>query len=212
VPRTTLLDIPQEEHDPRLAALRRSRDGSLLALHVLLLGAAGHNPTSSAACLFCSRSSVYRLVRLYRDGKLGVTVDTDGQRAAPVRPTILMPWITRSWGAFRKAPPRAYGWCRTRWRCATLAVALQANHGLAVSAGTVRRWLHALGWVWQRAKLVAKDDEPERVERLARIRLHAEPLHAGEVLVFADARAIPLVPTVGAAWMPKGALITASAT
>lgn len=64
MPRTTLLDIPQEEQEQILAAWRRSRYGYLLALHVLLLGAAGHNPTSMAACLCCARSRVYRIVRL----------------------------------------------------------------------------------------------------------------------------------------------------
>lgn len=101
-------------------------------------------------------------------------------------------------------PPRTYGWCRTRWSCATLAAQLQTKHGLAVSAWTVRRWLHELGWVWKRAKLVARDDDPERVERLARMRWQAEQLPAHEGMVFADERAIHLRPKVGAAWMPKG--------
>ncbi len=61
-----------------------------------------------------------------------------------------------------------------------------------------------MGWVWKRAKLVAKDDDPERVERLARIRFRAEHLHAHEVMVFADELDIHLLPKVGGAWMPKG--------
>jgi DNA-binding transcriptional MocR family regulator len=40
------LDIPQQEQDQMLAALRRSRYGSLLAVHILLLCTAGHNPTA----------------------------------------------------------------------------------------------------------------------------------------------------------------------
>jgi hypothetical protein len=36
MPTTTLLDIPQQEQVHMLAALRRARYGSLLALHVLL--------------------------------------------------------------------------------------------------------------------------------------------------------------------------------
>src|ERR671922_595570 len=160
-----------------LAALRRARYGYLLALHVILLCAAGHTPTEIATVLFCSRSSVYRIVRLYHTEQLALTVDGDGQLAAPVRTTVLMPWLKRSLGALLKAPPRAYGWCRTRWSCATLAVQLQTKHGLEVSAWTVRRWLHEMGWVWKRAKLVAKDTDPLRVERLARIRFHAERLH-----------------------------------
>jgi hypothetical protein len=187
-----------------LAALRRSRYGYLLALHVLLLCAAGHHPTSIAACLFCARSSVYRLVRLSRAGKLGFTVATDSLLAAPVRTTVLMPWLKRSVAALLKVPPRTSGWCRTRWSCATLAAQLRTKHGLEGSAWTVRRWLHELGWVWKRAKLVAKDDDPKRVEPLARMRLHAEQLQAHEVMVFADELAIHLLPKVGAAWMPKG--------
>jgi hypothetical protein len=53
---------------------------------------------------------------------------------APVRTTILMPWLKRSLGALLKVPPRTYGWCRTRWSCATLAAQLQTKHGLEGSA------------------------------------------------------------------------------
>jgi len=115
-----------------------------------------------------------------------------------------MLWLTRSLGALLKAAPRAYGWCRTRWSCATLAVTLKGKHGVEVSAETVRRWLHEIGYVWKRAKLVAKDDDPQRVERLAWIRWHAEQLQAYEVMVFADELAIHLLPKVAGAWMPKG--------
>jgi putative transposase len=204
VPKTTILDIPPAEQAQMRAALRRARYGYLLALHVILLCAAGRTPTEIATVLFCSRSSVYRIVRLYHAKQLGFTVDGDGPWAAPVRTTVLMPWIQRSLAALLKASPRAYGWCRTRWSCATLALELHAKHRLEVSAWTVRRWLHELGWVWKRAKLVAKDNDPQRIERLARIRWQVEHLQAHEVLVFADALAIHLLPKIGAAWMPKG--------
>jgi transposase len=186
------------------AVLRRTRYGDLLAFHIFLLCAAGRNPTEIAAFLFCSRSSVYRIVRAYRPGSLGIRVDQEGQLAIAVQSTILMPWLTRALGAIRKKAPRAYGWCRTRWSCATLAATLQAKHGIEVSAETVRRWLHAIGWLWKRAKLVAKDDDPHRIERLARIRFQHEHLHAHEVMVFADDLDIHLLPQVGAAWMPQG--------
>jgi putative transposase len=204
VPKTTILDIPPAEQAQMRAALRRARDGYLLALHVLLLCAAGHTPTEIATVLFCSRSSVYRIVRLYHAKQLGFTVDGDGPWAAPVRTTVLMPWLKRSLAALLKAPPRTYGWWRTRWSCAALALELHAKHGLDVSAWTVRRWLYELGWVWKRAKLVANDNDPQRVERLARSRWQIEHLQAQEVLVFAAERDIHLLPKVGAAWMPRG--------
>ena len=160
MPSTTLLEIPPAEQAQMRAILRRTRYGYLLAFHILLLCAAGRNPTEIAAFLFCSRSSVYRIVRVYRTGSLGIRVDQDGQLSIAVRMTVLMPWLTRSLGALLKKAPRAYGWCRTRSSCATLAATLQAKHGIAVSAETVRRWLHEIGWVWKRAKLVAKDNDP----------------------------------------------------
>jgi transposase len=204
MPGTTLLDIPQGEQAQMLAALRRARYGYLLALQVLLLCAAGRTPTEIAACLFCSRSSVYRTVRAYRTGTLGMTFDEEGQLLPPVRTTVLTPTLRRSLLALFKAVPQAHGWCRTRWSCATLAMTLKAKRGLEVSAETMRRWLHELGWVWKRAKLVAKDDDPHRVERLARIRFVFEHLKPYEAMVFADELDIHLLPKVGAAWMPQG--------
>jgi putative transposase len=204
MPGTTILDMSPHEQAQMLAVLRRARYGYLLALHVLRLCAAGRNPTEIAACWFCSRSRVYRIVRLYQTGHVGFTVAPDGQLAAPVRTTVLRPWLKRTLRALLKSTPRAYGWCRTRWSCATLAMELKVKHGLEVSTWTVRRWLHEMDWVWKRAKLVAKDDDPQRVERLAQIRWHAEQLQAHEVMVFADELDIHLLPKGGAAWMPKG--------
>src|SRR5918997_2054443 len=204
MPKSTFVELPPEEHMQMLVALRRARYGYLLALHILLLCATGRKPTTIAAALFCSRSSVYRTVQAYRVGTLCLEPDDQGRLVPPVRTTVLVPTLRRSLLASLKAPPRAYGWCRTRWSCATLALTLQAKRGLTVSAETMRRWLHEIGWVWKRAKLVAKDDDPQRVNRLAHIRWVFERLKCDEAMVFADELDIHLLPKVGCAWMPKG--------
>jgi putative transposase len=80
---------------------------------------------------------------------------------------------------------------------------VQARRGARVSAETMRRWLHELGWVWKRAKLAAKDDDPQRVEKLARVRSVFEQLPAKVALLFADELGISLLPKVGYQWMPK---------
>jgi hypothetical protein len=90
-----------------LAALRRARSGSLLAFHVFLLCAAGRPPTAIAAVWFGSRARVDRLVRLYHAKPLGGTVDADGHLAAPVRTTLLRPWLKRALTAWLPASPRA---------------------------------------------------------------------------------------------------------
>lgn len=204
MPCITILDMSPHEQAHMLATLRRARYGFLLALPVLLLCAAGHTPTEIAAFLFCSRSSIYRIVRLYRAGHLGLAADPEGQLAAPGRMPVLVPWVQQALDALLASVPSAYGWCRTRWSCATLAMELQVQYGLTVSLWTVRRWLHAMGWGWKRAKGIAKDDAPQRVERLAQIRWQAEHLQADEVMSVADELDIHLLPKIGAAWMPKG--------
>jgi putative transposase len=182
-----------------LAEVRRARHGYLLAWHVLLLCAAGRTPTEIATFLFCSRSSVYRIVNAYhahRPAALG--------EAPPARAAWLSPSLQRSLRALLTKMPSAYGWCRTRWSCATLVAQLTLQRGIAVSASTMRRWLHALGWVWKRAQVVARDDDPQRAEKLARSRHTLETLRKRAVLLFADELDTHLLPKVGYQWMPKG--------
>jgi putative transposase len=199
VPGSTILQISQPEQEWMLAELRRARQGYLLAFHVLLLCTAGRTPTEIASWLFCSRSSVYRIVTAYREHAFDKGVNTVPAKA---------PWLSlslrRSLVALLKKIPSAYGWCRTRWSCATLAAQLTIQRGIEVSASTLRRWLHREGWVWKRAQLVARDDDPERIEKLARIRYIHETLGRREVLLFADELDIHLLPKVGYQWMPKG--------
>jgi Homeodomain-like domain len=122
MPKSTVVKLPEEEQARMRAALRRARYGYLLALHILLWCAAGRNPTEIAAVLFCSRSSVYRTMRAYQAGTLGWEHDAQGRLAPPAHTTVRLPTLRRSLLALLKAPPRAYGWCRTRWSCATLAL------------------------------------------------------------------------------------------
>jgi transposase len=206
VPQTTIVDIPPAEQAQMLAEVRRARYGYLLALHILLLCAAQRTPTEIAAVLFCSRTTVYRVVAAYRAGQwdgLGEEAAT-GLAGSRRRVTVLSPALKRSVLAILHSVPRLCGWCRTRWSCATIAVELYTRRKIAVSAETIRRWVHAVDWEWKRAKLSAKDDDPERVEKLARIRYAFEQLRAGVALFFADELDIHRLPKVGYQWMPKG--------
>jgi transposase len=197
--RTTIGDIPPAEQAHILAAVRRARYGYLLALHIVLLCAAQRSPSEMARVLFCSRSTVYRVVKAYRAGRLAGLAA--GEAAGLERPsrrlTVRAPTLKRSVLASVNSVPRLCGWCRTRWSCATIALALHTRRGLEVSAETVRRWLHELDWGWKRAKLRAKDDDPQRVEKLARIRVAVEQLGAGTALFFADELDLSLLPKVG---------------
>jgi transposase len=203
VPGSTIIDLSCSEQEQLLFELRRTRYGYLLALHILLLCGAGFTPTQIAAVLFCSRSSVYRAVNAYRAGALACLADAN----TPHRASSLTPALRRSLLALLKRAPSAYGWCRTRWSCATLAAQMQVQRGIQVSADTLRRWLHQLGWVWKRAKLIARDDDPERIAKLARVRFCLENLARQATVVFADELDIHLLPKVGYQWMPKGEVV-----
>jgi len=145
---------------------------------------------------------VYRIVRAYRAGTL--IFEEACEQSPRQRRRRLTPSLKRSVLALLKAAPRALGWCRTRWSCAALATELQIRRGIEVSAETIRSWLHEFGWEWQRAKVAAKDDDPDRVTKLARIRLAFEHLCAGAALFFADELDINLLPKIGYHWMLKG--------
>jgi transposase len=203
VPRATIVKIPPIEQAQMLAEIRRARYGYLLGLHILLLCTAQRTPTEIAAILFCSRSSVYRVVQAYRAGHWETWAEA-ALAQEPRQPMLFSPTLKRSVLGILRSAPRLCGWCRTRWSCATVALELCVRRRITVSGETVRRWLHELGWEWKRAKVVAKDDDPQRVEKLARIRLAVEQLRTGVALFFADELDINLLPKIGSQWMPKG--------
>jgi transposase len=198
VPTQIVIEMAPAEQARLLAELRRARRGHWLALHILLLLTLHHSPHEIAAVLLCARSTVYAVARDWQKGR---------RWPEPVRPggpPCLTPSLRRSLLALLGKSPAAYGWCRTRWSCATLALQLQVQRGIHLSAETVRRCLHALDWVWKRAKPVAKDNDPERAAKLARIRYIFEHLGPREALLFADELDLHLLPKVGAQWMPRG--------
>jgi transposase len=192
-----VIEIAPEEQARFPAELRRARRCRWLALHILLLPSLRRSPSEIALFLLCSRSTVYAVARDWQQGR------AFPEPVCASGPRCLTASVRRSLLALLKKSPAAYGWCRTRWSCATLALQLQAQRSIAVWAETVRRCLHALAWVWKRAKLVAKDTDPERASKLARIRSIFERLGLREALLFADELDLHLLPKVGAQWMPR---------
>ena len=85
-----------------LAAVRRARYSYLLAMHILLLCAAQRTPTEIAAVLFCSRTTVYRVVAAYRAGQwAGCAAEEETDPACSRRRlTVLSPALKRSVGPF----------------------------------------------------------------------------------------------------------------
>jgi hypothetical protein len=120
VPGKTILEIPVAEQEQMLAQLRAARYGHLLALHILLLCAAGRTPSEIASFLFCSRSSVYRTVTTYHSGQINAGNVTADKGAKASGAKKYLPSLQRSLLSIFKRAPTTFGWCRTRWSCATL--------------------------------------------------------------------------------------------
>jgi transposase len=183
--------------------LRSHLRGRLLAVHILLLLALGLSPSFVAKVLFCSPRSVYRS-RAYWLQQSGPFAPTPEDPAEPTSSCPLAGWQQRRLRSWLKKAPAVFGWCRTRWSCATLALTWAERGGARVSAETMRRWLQALGVRWKRTKLAAKDNDPERAPKLARIRLLWESLRPREAMLCADELDIHLLPKSGYQWMEKG--------
>ena len=152
---TTVLEISTAEQEALRRELRQARYGHLLAIHILLLCAAGKNPTEIADFLFCSRSSVYRSVSAYQAGEF------DWQRDDPSSPHLSR-W-QKTLRSLIKLSPRVFAWCRVRWSCGALAVTLAVLTQAKVSRETVRLELKAAGYVWKRAKEIGRASCRERV-------------------------------------------------
>jgi transposase len=201
-----VIDISSAEQARLQKQLRQARWGGWLVLHILLLLAQQRSPTDIARWLLCSRSTVYAAAHAWRLGHRPWEAAL-GPAGVPL-PAGLTPARRRSLLALLKNVPAVYGWYRTRWSCEALAETLRQRRGWRVSAETVRRWLHALDWRWKRAKLVTKDNDPQRVAKLARIRLLWESLGPRQALLFADELDIALLPKPGYQWMKKGTQVT----
>ena len=164
----------------------------------------GGHPLRPRPSCSARAESVYRTVAAYRRGARGISqaTESDDRDEGSRQPYISS--LKRSLLAIIKRVPSAFGWCRTRWWCATLSLELRARRGVKVSRETVRRWLHEPGYVWKRARHVARDDDPERMTKLARIRHIFEHLRPSEVVLTASELDIHRLPKIGYEWMLKG--------
>ena len=118
MPGSTIIELPNFKQAEMLFELRRARYG------YLLLSATGYTPTQIGAVLFCSRSSVYRVVKAYRAGSFDELAEF-GRQGQYAR--LLTPSLRRSLLSLLNKAPAAFGWCRVCWSCATLAIDMKSS-------------------------------------------------------------------------------------
>jgi putative transposase len=188
--RKTLLDYLRQHPDPQL----RQR------APIILLLADGYTWALICAVLYCSSRTVARWKTRFDEGRvpglLGLPVGAP-RRLAAHWAALVVDWVTRT-------TPRAFGFLRSRWSCATLALLLGRRHQVEVSRETVRRWLRQADIVWRRPRPVLQRRDPRRQEILQELRQLLLHLPADETVVFEDEVDLQLNPKIGSMWMPKG--------
>jgi transposase len=171
-----------------------------LRAHIILLLSEGRAWSLVAAVLFCSTATIARWKARFERGGVDALLAERRGRAA----SLLVDWALLLVAWVRTRTPRDFGYCHSRWCCATLAVVLLDTHRVRASAETVRRCLHAQRMVWRRPRPVLGPKDPRRPWRLRKIRKLLRDLPDDEAAVFQDEVDLNLNPVIGCMWMAKG--------
>jgi putative transposase len=188
--RNTLLDYYRAHPDPQIR----------LRAHLVLLLADGHTWALISAVLFCSSRTIARWKRRFRHGRVAALLGLP--KGAPPRFADRLAQAVVGWAT--QAAPRAFGFLRSRWCCAALALLLWQQAGVRVGRETVRRWLRRADLVWRRPRPVLVRQDPDREAILAGLRELLLALPDDETAVFQDEVDVNLNPKIGCMWMPRG--------
>lgn len=168
--------------------------------HILLLLADGHSWQDVGSWLYCSSRTIDRWVKRFQhDGIAGLV---GRKRGRPFRFAAV--WIRLVVALVTHLSPRHFGALRSRWTCATVALALHRRYGLDVSRETIRRWLHRGAMVYRRPRPVLGPRDEHRAARLAALRELLAGLPPDETVVWQDEADINTNPEIGRMWMRRG--------
>jgi transposase len=188
--RNTLLDHYRRDPEPQVR----------LRAHLLLLLADGWAWATVAAVLFTSPDTIARWKGRFEQGGVGAVLGRP--RGRPCSPAWAWAAAAVLWVLTRR--PAEFGFARSRWSCAAVAVVLRDDRAVPVSRETVRRWLGEAGLVWRRPRPTLRPRDPDRRAKLDALRRLLRGLPADETAVFMDEVDVNLNPKVGCAWMRRG--------
>jgi len=194
--------LREDERNDLLDHYRRSPDPAMrLRAHIILLLADGYAWATIVAVLFTSSSTIRRWQRRFQEGGIDALL---GRRRGR-RSAWATWWATLVTGWVLRLTPCDFGFYRSRWTCATLAIVVVERHGVNVSGETIRRWLHQQDLVWRRPRPVLGPRDPERQAKLRTLQALLAQLPDDEVAVFEDEVDVNTNPKIGSMWMRRGA-------
>jgi putative transposase len=196
-----MLSLTTAQRDELLTIYRKDPDPELrFRAHIVLLLAQGYAWDDIEAILFCSSRTVDRWQKRFRAE--GVEGLTGRKRGRPFRfglawVALIVTWVTQH-------TPREFGFLRSRWACATVALLLHERYDLTVSRETVRRWLHRGHLVYRRPRPTLGPTDAERQAKLDGLRKLLAELPGDETVVWQDEVEIHTNPKIGRMWMFRG--------
>lgn len=171
-----------------------------LRAQIILLLSEGYAWTLIAAVLFCSSATIARWKERFECGGVDALLEERRGRAATL--LVGLGWLLVNW--VKTLSPRDFGYCRSRWCCATLALVLLDTQRVKVSVETVRRCLHQENLVWRRPRPVLGPTDAQRQWKLRKIRELLRDFPDDEAAVFQDEVDLNLNPDIGCMWMERG--------
>jgi transposase len=157
--------------------------------------------TTIIAVLATSSHTIQRWQKRFHDKGI------DGIRNAPKpgrrsRFASLIVAVVIDWVKFKT--PRDYGFVRSRWSCEAVAILVDERFHVKVGRETVRQWLHQNDLVYRRPRPVLALRDPQRSQKIRKIKALLAELPHDEVAFFQDEVDINTNPKIGSMWMVRG--------
>jgi transposase len=165
---------------------------------VLLLLDQGRSYREIRAATLASPTMIRAVKKAWDDGRAARVLGTEE------RTVVVAAWLLIVVRWLLAKTPQDFGFFRTRWSCALLAMLLWEQEKIRVSPETVRRALARQEFVWRRPRPVVGPRDPDHDKKFRRIQRLVAALPADETVVFQDEVDVHLNPKIGCQWMPRG--------
>jgi len=190
------LRLSVQERKTCLKTLRAARTARRAL--ILLLLAKGHSYRSICTATLASPTLIRSVKRDFAAGRLGRALRTEeAPSTVPSWLLIVVRWLLQS-------TPTDFGFFRTRWSCALLALLLREREDIRLSPETIRRGMHRMQFVWRRPRPVVGPRDPDHARKVQEIQRFIARLPSHETVVFQDEVDVHLNPKIGSMWMLRG--------